>query len=124
MFDSFEKYERIILSVLILALIAGTAVIIHRKTRPALNIEITSFAVEKNSLDTVQRKPAQHRVVNINTASPEELVSLKGIGPSLSERIVAHRNANGPFRSKDGIKDVKGIGETLYSNIKDVITTE
>ena len=55
--------------------------------------------------------------VNINTASKEELMSLKGIGAAKAEAIIAAR----PFTSTDEIKKVKGIGESIYNNIKDEI---
>ena len=55
--------------------------------------------------------------VDINTASKEELMSLKGIGAAKAEAIIAAR----PFTSTDDIKKVKGIGEIIYNNIKDEI---
>ena len=55
--------------------------------------------------------------VNINTASKEELMSLKGIGAAKAEAIIAAR----PFKSTDEIKKVKGIGESIYNDIKDEI---
>ena len=55
--------------------------------------------------------------VDINTASKEELMSLKGIGAAKAEAIIEAR----PFASTDEIKKVKGIGESIYNNIKDEI---
>ena len=55
--------------------------------------------------------------VDLNTASKEELLSLKGIGTAKAEAIIAAR----PFTSTDEIKKVKGIGEGIYNNIKDEI---
>ena len=55
--------------------------------------------------------------VDLNTASKEELISLKGIGTAKAEAIIAAR----PFTSTDEIKKVKGIGEGIYNNIKDEI---
>ena len=55
--------------------------------------------------------------VDINTASKEELMSLKGIGTAKAEAIIAAR----PFTSTDEIKKVKGIGECIYNDIKDEI---
>lgn len=59
--------------------------------------------------------------VNINTASVEELQTLSGIGPSLSQRIVDYRESKGPFTSIEGIKEVSGIGDTRFESIKDSI---
>ena len=55
--------------------------------------------------------------VDLNTASKEELMSLKGIGATNAEAMIATR----PFTSTDEIKKVKGIGEGIYNNIKDEI---
>ncbi len=124
MFDTLEKYERIILAALILTLIAGMAVIVYKRTRPAVNIEIKSFTGKEEPPDIGRTPSPEQPIININIAAPEELAKLKGIGPSLAKRIVDHRMRKGPYRSKEEIKDVKGIGEVLYGNIKDAITTE
>jgi len=60
--------------------------------------------------------------VNINTAPAEELQELPGIGPVLAERVVQYRQAHGPFTSVDQIKEVKGVGETLFEKVKDRLT--
>lgn len=60
--------------------------------------------------------------VNINTASAEEMADkLNGIGPQLAKRIVDYRNQKGKFKSIDEIKDVSGIGEKRFEQIKDQI---
>ncbi|HBY99580.1 MAG TPA: hypothetical protein DEP84_37530 [Chloroflexi bacterium] len=61
------------------------------------------------------------RPININTASPEELDQLPGIGPVIAQRIVDYRTANGPFHSIDEVKLVTGIGDKLFTKIKDLI---
>lgn len=48
--------------------------------------------------------------VSLNTATAQELTTLPGVGAATAAAIVAHREANGPFRSVDGLLDVKGIG--------------
>jgi len=60
--------------------------------------------------------------ININTASTEELTQLNKIGPTTAERIVAYRNANGPFKAIEDIKNVKGIGDKIYELNRDRIT--
>ena len=55
--------------------------------------------------------PTASQVVNINTADAATLDRvLVGIGPSKAQAIVAHRKANGAFKSVDALTDVKGIG--------------
>jgi competence protein ComEA len=60
--------------------------------------------------------------VNINKATIEELVQIKGIGQKYAERIVAFRDKNGPFKKIEDIMNVKGIGPKKFESIKDLIT--
>ncbi|MBQ2835805.1 MAG: helix-hairpin-helix domain-containing protein [Clostridia bacterium] len=63
-----------------------------------------------------------YSVVNINTATQTELESLPGIGPSLALKIINYRNENGKFSSIDEIKNVSGIGDAKFENMKSFIT--
>ena len=60
--------------------------------------------------------------VNINTASTEELTSLKGIGQTRAESIVAYRQEHGAFAAVEDLKAVSGIGDATYQKIADAIT--
>jgi competence protein ComEA len=62
-------------------------------------------------------------VVNINTATPEQLQLLPRVGPALAARIVAYREANGPFRTADEIVAVKGIGERSFEQLAPYLVT-
>jgi competence protein ComEA len=59
--------------------------------------------------------------VDINQAGVADLQALPGVGPALAERIVAYREAQGPFQSVDQLAEVKGIGakklETIRANV-------
>ncbi|RIL11011.1 RNA-binding transcriptional accessory protein [bacterium] len=52
--------------------------------------------------------------VDVNTASPALLARVAGIGPKLAERIVAHRDAEGAFRSRAGLRRVAGLGPKAF----------
>ena len=56
--------------------------------------------------------------VNLNTASAEELATLKGIGPSTAAKIIEYRQAH-KFNSIEDVMNVKGIGEKTFVKIKD-----
>ena len=59
--------------------------------------------------------------ININTASLNELILLPGIGEKKAQAIVKYREEIGGFKTKDEIKDVKGIGDSIYKKIKSKI---
>ncbi|ADL51152.1 helix-hairpin-helix domain-containing protein [Clostridium cellulovorans] len=59
--------------------------------------------------------------VDINTATKEQLMSLKGIGETYSEKIIEYREKNGPFKTIEELKNVSGIGEKTFEKIKDSI---
>ena len=60
--------------------------------------------------------------IDINTATVEELITLPGIGEVLARRIVAYREANGPFESVAQLCNVEGIADKKLENILDYIT--
>lgn len=62
--------------------------------------------------------------ININKASSEELQSLKGIGPSTADSIIAYREEYGGFSSIEEIMNVKRIGEKTFAKIKDRISVD
>ena len=59
--------------------------------------------------------------ININTATKEELMTLPGIGDAKAQDIVDYRNTNGNFNSIEDIINISGIGESIYSKIKENI---
>lgn len=61
-------------------------------------------------------------VVNINTATSEDLQQLKGIGPVIAGSIIDYRETHGGFSSIEEILQVKGIGEKRFADIRDFIT--
>lgn len=80
------------------------------------DIELKDENNEENS------KTTEILLININTASKEELMTLNGIGESKANSIIEYRNEKGAFNSIEDIKNVSGIGESQYSKIKDYIT--
>lgn len=60
-------------------------------------------------------------LVNINSATAEELDSLPGVGPSTAAAIVEDRDANGPFPSVEDLMRVSGIGEKKFAKLRDYI---
>jgi competence protein ComEA len=60
--------------------------------------------------------------VNLNTATKDELIELPGIGPAKAQAIIDYRTANGPFKSVEQLKDVKGIGAKRFEKLKPELT--
>lgn len=59
--------------------------------------------------------------IHLNQATVAELDDLPGIGPVIAERIVAHREANGPFATVDDLLEVPGIGEAKLASLRDLV---
>ena len=67
--------------------------------------------------------PAQPSVmVNVNKATVDELVKVRGIGPVLAKRIIDHRDKNGAFKAIDELAKVQGIGGNKLKRIQDQVT--
>ena len=77
--------------------------------------------VEEGKSTTSEKSKGVNGKVNINSANQSELETLQGIGPALAQRIIEYRKENGKFHSIEDIQNVKGIGDSKYSNIKDSI---
>ena len=80
----------------------------------------------QNVNDSTQTEASQKRnygspIVNINTATIEELQTLPGIGPSKARAIVEYRNKK-PFSKSEELMNVPGIGQKTYDKLKDRIT--
>jgi competence protein ComEA len=61
-------------------------------------------------------------LINLNTATLDQLETLPGIGPALGQRILDYRQEHGPFRSVDELLNVSGIGEKRLADIRSKVT--
>lgn len=68
------------------------------------------------------KTPGKSVKVNINRAGEADLDSLPGVGPALAQRIINYRETRGLFTSEEDIKNVTGVGEKLYEQLKDYIS--
>jgi len=74
-------------------------------------------------LSTPGVKTNNANLVNINTATVNELDTLPGIGPTTAQKIIDYRILHGPFSKIEEIMNVSGIGPATFDRIKDLITT-
>ena len=61
--------------------------------------------------------------ININNASKEQLMTLKGVGEKIADRIIEYRKAH-PFKTIEDLMNVKGIGQKKFEKLKDFITVK
>ena len=85
------------------------------------NAENTAKAENTPSMQ-IQDTNTKQDVININTATQEELDTLPGIGPATATKIIEYRKEKGKFKQKEEIKEVSGIGEAKYEKIKEYIS--
>ena len=86
------------------------------------NIKISGDIIsQENHNNTQKEENINENFVNINSASEEELTSLKHIGPAIALRIIEYRETHGGFLSIDEIKNVRGIGQAVVEDIKNYI---
>ncbi|MCE2401916.1 helix-hairpin-helix domain-containing protein [Candidatus Poribacteria bacterium] len=109
---------------LVLVILIGAGFWGLRRFNPALFLGKPDFIAvpnENQPQQSVQDKPA---LLNINTASAEELETLSGIGPQMAQRIIQYREEHGNFTSVDALTKVKGLGEKTLEKLKPFISVE
>ena len=79
---------------------------------------------QKESQNESQSGSDKSGLININTATAEDLQTLSGIGEVRAKAIVEYRTQNGNFSKIEDIKNVSGIGDATFSNIKSMITVD
>ena len=89
---------------------------IDESTKNNISIITSSNSDEAPSQDTTSK------LININTASVQELTSLPGIGETKANNIVSYRTENGYFKTIEDLKNVSGIGDATFEQLKDYIT--
>ncbi|MGG0657579.1 helix-hairpin-helix domain-containing protein [Rummeliibacillus pycnus] len=84
----------------------------------------TETSTSLPSTHGVATNTSKSDLVNINTADESGLTTLNGVGPSKAQAIIAYRTENGPFKTIEDIKNVKGIGEKTFESLKDFLTVQ
>ena len=117
--------EKIALRVLSLFLLAGVLVMHFNNVRPEAKITVLRNAVkEELSLKEVEERLKESRKIDINSAQPEELTNIPGIGDITAKRIVAYRDRTGSFMSETDLLNVEGIGPKTLEKIREYIRVE
>ena len=89
----------------------------------------TTMAADKSTKTsghtaTVSATVGSEAKVNINTAGVKELSTLDGIRPKVAERIIAYREAHGPFKKPEDLKKVDGVGKAVFERNRERVVTK
>ena len=87
-----------------------------------ITVDEKSNTVTNNTNENIKEELPKDNKISINTATKEELMTISGIGESKAKQIIEYRTSNGLFQSIEDIKNVSGIGDSLFAKIKDYIT--
>ena len=113
--DEIEKYKQDTIS---------TKKINEKLDKNILLIDENNDANIKNKTksNVSKEEKEENKLININTATKEELLTITGIGESKADSIIQYREENKEFESIEDIKNVSGIGDSLFEKIKEYIT--
>ncbi|MBQ6454066.1 MAG: ComEA family DNA-binding protein [Coriobacteriales bacterium] len=89
--------------------------------RPLQDAELIWVPSSQAETGTGVQAPSAASPININTADETTLQTLPGVGEATARKIVADRQKNGPFKSKEDIQRVPGIGSAKFAQIEDMI---
>ena len=103
---------------LLLTLVGSTATCVKRATPPSIQ------ANERQSPAQTASRDPHPQLININTASANELETLPGIGKIFAARIIEHRERYGPFRKPEHLIIVRGISDRRFRGLRNLITVE
>lgn len=100
---------------------ACDSVNLARRLEDGEMVVVSSVSAGSGANEEIPEAKTASSLVNINTATAEELEQLPGIGPSTAQKIVSDRMANGSFKSPDDLKRVTGIGDKKFETISALI---
>ncbi|MBI5975769.1 helix-hairpin-helix domain-containing protein [Staphylococcus canis] len=74
---------------------------------------------QNSNTEGVDQSASNTQPINLNTAEASDLTEIPGIGPAKAQMILAYRDEHGQFQSIDELKEVKGIGDKTFENLKE-----
>lgn len=125
---NLTRVERFIVLFLVLSALLGIGIDAYKKRFATIDVKLDTFELGRDFRRSEDTKSEDTKsmveVVNINEASQDELMELKGIGKVMAQRIIDYRSWRGDFKYKEEIKRVKGIGDKIYREIERNISVE
>lgn len=84
--------------------------------------KVVIYSTEEEKDGYISQSEADTGKVNINRADSSALQTIPGVGPATAQKIIEYRESNGRFSSIEEIKNISGIGEKTFENMKEYIT--
>lgn len=119
MFD-LTKQEKLILIFLTSTLITGLGVSTYKKSQQNIKLQVQPYKINTTRKEA-DKFIEEYSHININSLTIEELTRLPGVGDKIAARIMDYHKTHGPFRAKEELMQVKGIGEKKFEKIKELI---
>ena len=88
---------------------------------PSIKDESEEYISENAGENVIEDEDVKDGKININTADIDLLQTINGVGESLANKIIDYRKQNGKFKSIEDLKNVSGIGEKKFEDIKDKV---
>lgn len=119
-----KQISRAVFAALLLAAVFALGYLLgtNRAVKPVQVTVAAPAEAEQTQTQEQEQQTPELGLIDLNTADQATLETLPGIGPGLAARIIAYREANGRFVSKQQVMDVEGIGEGRYSKIEPYLT--
>lgn len=90
--------------------------------RELARLQSKDIAGAKTAKKLEQNNSPSNGLININLANAQELDQLPGIGQAKAQAIIDYRKLIGTYSSKDQLLDVKGIGQSLFAQIENLVS--
>ncbi|MCG3142208.1 MAG: ComE operon protein 1 [Anaerolineae bacterium] len=88
------------------------------------NVTASPTAARVSTVSVMPPAETPRAKLNLNTATLAELDALPGVGETLAQRILDYRQQNGAFKTIEDLKNVKGIGDKLFDDLKELVTVQ
>ena len=100
-------------------LVDGEQIYMPHKGAAGAGVGISRWSAPASARPDGATAPAPVRFpVHLNTAAASDLDAVPGIGPAMADRIIAYRQANGPFQQLDDLLNVSGIGQKTLDKLR------
>jgi comEA protein len=121
---NLTRHEKIVLVFLTTSALLGVCVLVCKKISQRVDVAVVTAEIPAVSDGEIRRQIGDSLCVDINKASVERIETLPGIGRELARRVVEYRNSRGLFKTIDEVKNVPGIGEKKFEQIRPYLKIE